>query len=133
MMCNYLQTSDKELVKKFVDCMPEDYVFEVTVHGEQKKLKSARAHIYINEELVYELDFVNKKYQKLRIDNIYSEFYLTDAEAFALNMYLHNGALDPVVPHWWPYAERNIARHNDPLKALKEAQKNNSKIVITFD
>lgn len=62
------------------------------------------------------------------------EFYLTDTEAFALSLYVGTLSCDtPVVPHWWPYAERNISRHGNPLKELREAQEHRRKIVITVD
>lgn len=130
MMCNYLQTSNKKLAEEFIKEVPEDLVIEITVHGKDKKLKTPRAYIYINDELVYDLDFIKAKYMNLKRD---SEFYITPAEAFALNMYLCCGIFETIPPHWWPYAERNIARHYDPLKDLREAQEQKKKIVVTFD
>lgn len=133
MMCNYLQTTDKALAKEFIESVPNDLVVEITVHSANKqdrKRKTSRAYIYIDEVLTYDLDFVSAKYLNLKRS---TEFYLTPMEAFALNMYLCQGFFTTIPPHWWPYAERNIARHGDPLKDLREAKEQNKKIVITYD
>ena len=130
MMCNYLQTSNKNAAEEFIKTVPEDLVIEITVHGKDKKLKTPHAYVYIDEVLVYDLDFVKEKYINLKRN---SEFYMTPAEAFALNMYLCCGIFETIPPHWWPYAERNIARHHDPLADLREAQKHAKKIVVTVD
>lgn len=130
MISNYLQTSNKKQIAEFLEAVPEGCVIEVTVHGKDKKLKTPHAYVYIDEKLVYDLDFVKEKYMNLKRD---SEFYMTPAEAFALNIYLCSGIFETIPPHWWPYAERNIARHADPLKDLREAKKHAKKIVVTFD
>ena len=130
MLSDYLQSSDKDLMKQFIDGVPEDCTIEITVHSKQRIRKSAQTHIYIDDKLTYDFDFVTKKYLNLSRD---SEFYMTDAEASALNLYLISGVFNPVVPHWWPYAERNIARHDNPLKELKDALAENKKVVITYD
>lgn len=130
MMCNYLQTKDKNLMLDFIKEIPDDHVVEITVHGKEKKRKTSGAHIYINDEPVYDLDFINERYMNLKLD---TEFYLTPAEGFALSMYLCCGIFETIPPHWWAYAERNIARHHDPLKYLREAKENNQKIVVTLD
>lgn len=129
MMCNYLQTSDKKSIVDFVKEVPKDCIIEVTVHGiKDRKLKAPRLYIYIDDVIAYDLDFVNKKYINFKRD---IEFYMTDTEAFMLNMYLCTGLFEIIEPHWWPYAERNIARHGNPLKEFKDAQSNGSKIVLS--
>ena len=133
MLCNYIQTSDKKQVTQFLETVPEGCVMEVTVHSvsrQDRKHKSPHAYVYIDEVLVYDLDFVKEKYLNLKKD---VEFYITPMEAFALNLYLCSGIFSIIPPHWWPYAERNIARHADPLKDLREAKEQNKKIVVTFD
>lgn len=127
----YMQSDSFEKIANCIkNKVPEGSVFELTILHEKEAFTSDHLCVYIDDQLYYDLDFVKRKYQKLRIDNIYSEFYMTDREAFSLYMYLNNfGA--KVVPHWWPYAERNIARHDDPLKYLREAKEQNKKIVIT--
>ena len=133
MMCNYLQTRDKEQAVQFIQDVPEDLIIEITVHDAGKKYrknKTPHAYVYIDEVLVYDLDFVKEKYLNLQRDK---EFYMTPVEAFALNMYLCNGILETIPPHWWPNAARNIMRHDDPLKDLREAKEQNKKIVVTLD
>lgn len=133
MLCNYIQTSDKRQVAQFLEDIPEGCVMEITVHSIDKqdmKLKTPRAYVYIDDVLTYDLDFVNRAYLNLKQN---TEFYMTPMEAFALNLYLCSGIFSTIPPHWWPYAERNIARHADPLKALREAKEQNKKIVVTLD
>ena len=133
MISNYLQTSDKKQIAEFLKAVPEGCVVEVTVHSidkQDRKLKSPHAYVYIDEVLVYDLDFIKEKYLNLKQN---TEFYMTPMEAFALNMYLCSGVLETIPPHWWPYAERNIARHADPLKYLREAKEQSKKIVVTLD
>jgi len=126
---NYLQTSYKKQAAQFLETIPEGCVIEITVHSEQKKLKAPRASVALAGKPAYDLDFVNKKYLNVARG---IEFYMTDAEAFALNMYLCSGILEPISPHWWPYAERNIARHGDPLKELREAKEYGLDIDLSF-
>ena len=133
MMCNYFQTSNKELAEKFIKEVPEDLIIEITVHGKDKKLKAPRVYVYIDDELVYDLDFVKEKYRNIKRFQGDGDFYMTPAEAFALNMYLVNGLFNVIEPHWWPYAERNILRHGDPLADLREAREHKKKIVVTYD
>ena len=133
MMCDYLQTKDKDLALQFIKEVPEDLVVEITVHSankQDKKRKTPRAYIYVDDVLTYDLDFEKSKYLNIKRD---TEFYMTPVEAFALNMYLCQGFFAAIPPHWWPYAERNIARHHDPLKDLREAKEQNKKVVITYD
>lgn len=133
MMCDYLQTSDKSAAKEFIDSIPNDLTFEITVHSADKqhlKYKTLHAYVHIDDVLIYDLDFAKAKYLNLKRD---TEFYLTPMEAFALSMYLCQGFFEPILPHWWLYAARNIARHNDPLKDLREAKEQKKKIVITYD
>ena len=127
-LIGYKQSSDFGAVTSCLSGkLPEDAVFELSVYSNQKASADDYMHVYIDDELVYALDFKNKKYTKKG-----AEFYLTDAEAFALYMYLNN-IFEPMVPHWWPYASRNIARHGNPLKELNEAKAHNKKIVLTSD
>jgi hypothetical protein len=133
MLCDYIQTSDKKQIMQFLETVPEGCVMEVTVHSVSKqdlKHKTPRAYIYIDDVLVYDLDFVNRTYLNLKQN---TEFYMTPMEAFALNLYLCSGIFETIPPHWWAYAERNIARHNDPLKYLREAKETKQKIVVTLD
>lgn len=133
MINNYLQTNNKKQVAEFLEGVPEGCVIEVTVHSVSKqdlKHKTPHAYIYIDDALAYDLDFVQEKYLNLKQD---VEFYMTPMEAFALNLYLCEGIFKTIPPHWWPYAERNIARHHDPLKDLREAKEQKRKVVVTVD
>ena len=127
----YMQSDSFEKIAHcIIDKVPEGSVFELTVLNEKEASTSDHLCVYIDDQLYYDLDFDKRKYQKLRTDNIYSEFYMTDREAFSLYMYLNNfGA--KVTPHWWPYAARNIERHGNPLAALMEAKIHDKKIVVT--
>lgn len=127
-LIGYKQSTSLELISACLSGpLPEDAVFELSIYSKKSASTDDYMHVYIDDELVYDLDFKNKKYTKKG-----AEFYLTDIEAFALYMYLNN-IFEPLVPHWWPYAARNIARHNNPLKELNEAKKQGKKIVLTFD
>ena len=134
MLCNYLQTRDKNQMMDFIKSIPDECTVEITVHSEQRKLKASRVQIRIDDELVYDFDFVKKEYHNFKRFSGDGQFYLTDAEAFALNLYVCNLSCETaVVPHWWPYAERNIARHSDPLADLRVAQEQRRKIVVTVE
>ena len=129
----YIQTDNVEditdVVKCFASTIPSGSIVEVTIYNKNKASPDGHIAVYIDEQLVYDLDFNKKSYKKQGKDGKFGEFYLTDTEAFALFMYLNNFGTQ-VVPHWWPYAARNIARHSNPLKELMEAQKENKKIVV---
>lgn len=119
--------SDK--LDQLVSAVPEGSIFEVTIYNDKKASPDGHTAVYIDGQMAYNLDFNKKQYQKPDSTGIFRDFYLTDTEALYLYMYLHNFRA-PVTPHWWPYAARNIMRHGDPLKELREAQKENKTIVI---
>lgn len=122
----YCQTDSLD---KIADIIPEGSIFEITVYNDKKVKATGHMAVYIDGQMAYNLDFNMKQYQKPDSTGIFRDFYLTDAEALSLSLYLKNFRA-PVTPHWWPYAARNIARHGDPLKELREAQKENKTIVI---
>ena len=129
MISNYLQTNNRGEAINFIQDAPEGTVIEITFHSEQRKHKASHISVALAGKPAYDLDFTSKKYLNI-IRGV--EFYITDAEAFALNMYLCSGILEPVPPHWWPYAERNIARHGNPLKELRDAKEHNTDIDLSF-
>lgn len=128
MITDYIQTSDIDTLIKYLETLKKDggAVVELTVHGEPKFHFSDYVEIVIDGKVTYSFDFKSRVY---KVDN--TEFYLTAMEARNVLMYLKNFNAS-VVPHWWPYAERNIMRHGDPLKKLKDSMRNGRNIEIVI-
>lgn len=123
----YRQTTDTTGLEAYVSGdVPEGSVVEITIYNSRKATADDKLTVTIDGKPAYDLDFKTKKYCNMVRD---TEFYLTDAEAFALYMYLNNFNCQ-ITPHWWPYAERNIARHGNPMKELNEAKQRGAQIGI---
>ncbi len=126
---DYKQTKSKQEAVAFIETTKDDSVYEITVHGEEldfSKLRSVK--VYVNGEAVYSLIPAEGKYWCKEL----GEFYLSKTEGWQLCKFFESCAEGGVTPHWWPYAERNIRRHKDPLKELRVAMLQGLSVEIKF-
>lgn len=130
MITGYTQSSKAEELKDFIDRQLEanpDACFEVTVHGAELPKTNEKATVLIDGEAVYHLDFGARMYT---IND--SLFYLSKKESLDACMYLHTLQCS-ITPHWLPYALRNIMRHGDPFRKLRESLCKGSKVEVIFE
>lgn len=127
MIVNYGQFKDIAEAEKFVQGIKAPSTIEITVHGEDPwNILPETACVLIDRKVVYSFDFKTRRY---KLND--TEFYLSKKEALDVYLYLKSLHCE-TVPHWWPYAERNIRRHGDPLKTLREALAKGAEICIEF-
>ena len=128
MITNYGQFTDAKEAEAFIQSIAKGSTIEITVHGEDPwSGLPEKACVLIDRKAVYSFDFKTKLY---KLNN--TEFYLSKKEALDVYLYLKSLHCE-TVPHWWPYAERNIRRHGDPLKVLREALAKGAEISIEFN
>ena len=128
MIVNYGQFKDIGEAEKFVQSIKAPSTIEITVHGEDPwNILPEKVCVLIDRKAVYNLDFTSRVY---KLND--TEFYLSKKEALDVYLYLKSLHCE-TVPHWWPYAERNIRRHGDPLKVLREALSKGAEISIEFN
>lgn len=126
---DYKQTKSKQEAVAFIEAAKDNSIYEVVVRGDKQNMSSARnIDVYVDEELAYTLRPSEGRFWKRNI----GEFYLSKGEGWQLCKYLENYAEGGVTPSWWPYAERNIRRHEDPLKELRAAMLQGDNISIRF-
>lgn len=126
---DYKQTNNKDDAVFFINKMPDDCVYEITVHGKELDYSKLRpVKVYIDGELIYSIRAKDGSYWSKRL----GEFYLSKSEGWQLFKYLENYAEGGATPHWWPYAEHNIQRHSDPLAELRDAMTQGFDISIKF-
>lgn len=126
---DYKQTKSKQEAVAFIEATKDDSIYEVLVHGDKNSITSTRnIDVYIDDELAYSLRPGEAKYWNRKI----GEFYLSKTEGWQLCKYLECYAEGGITPHWWPYAERNIRRHGDPLLDLRTEVSISSSISIRF-
>lgn len=126
---DYKQTKNKYDAVCFINTMPDECIYEITVHGKEFDTTKCRPlKVYINDQRVYSLNPAEGSYWSKRL----GDFYLSKTEGWQLCKYLECYAEGGVTPHWWPYAERNIQRHEDPLKELRVAMLKGDNISIRF-
>ena len=128
MITNYGQFTDVKEAEKFMQSVAKGSTIEITVHGENPwDCLPKRAVVLIDKKAVYDFNYVAHEY-KLNGN----EFYLSMKEARDIYLFLKSLRCT-TTPHWWPYAERNIRRHGDPLKVLREALVRGAEVDVKFD
>lgn len=128
MIVNYGQFKDIAEAEKFVQSIKAPSTIEITVHGEDPwSALPEKACVLIDRKAVYSLNFKASQY---KLND--TEFYLSKKEALDVYLYLKSLHCE-TMPHWWPYAERNIRRHGDPLKVLREALAKGAEVEVRFN
>jgi hypothetical protein len=126
---DYKQTKNKYEAVSFINAMPDECVYEITVHGKALDYAKGRPlKVYIDDQLAYTLNPAENSYWNKRL----GDFYLSEGEGWQLCKYLECYAEGGVTPHWWPYAKRNIQRHEDPLAEFRVAKLQGADIKIRF-